>query len=122
MARQFRSQCPIASTLDLVGDRWTLVILRDLLTGKTRYSEFLTSPEGITTSILADRLERMETAGLVTREPYQQRPVRHAYRLTEMGRGLHPALREICRWANRHIPDTWTPPSSFMAEQDRTAV
>lgn len=116
MTKKFRSPCPIATTLDLVGDRWTLIILRDLLTGKSRYSEFLSSPERITTNILADRLERMESAGLITREPYQQRPVRHAYALTEMGRALHPMLREICRWANRFVPGTWTPPPSFMEE------
>lgn len=116
MTQKFRSQCPIATTLDFVGDRWTLIILRDMLTGKSRYSEFLSSPERITTNILADRLERMVDAGLITREPYQQRPVRHAYALTEMGRALHPMLREICRWANRFVPGTWTPPPSFIEE------
>lgn len=116
MSQKFRSPCPIATTLDLIGDRWTLIILRDLLTGKTRYSEFLSSPEKITTNILADRLERMESAGLIAKAPYQQRPVRYAYELTEMGRGLHPMLREICRWANRFVPGTWTPPPSFMDE------
>lgn len=116
MSQKFRSPCPIATTLDLVGDRWTLIILRDLLTGKTRYSEFLSSPERITTNILADRLDRMESAGLIAKAPYQQRPVRYAYALTEMGRALHPMLREICRWANRFVPATWTPPSSFMEE------
>ncbi|MGF7171964.1 DNA-binding HxlR family transcriptional regulator [Sphingobium xanthum] len=112
----YRSPCPIATTLDIVGDRWTLVILRDLLTGKSRYSQFLTSPERITTNVLADRLEKMEAAGLVARSPYQQRPIRNDYRLTEMGRALHPMLRDMCRWANQHIPGTWTPPESFMRE------
>lgn len=112
----YRSPCPIATTLDIVGDRWTLVILRDLLTGKSRYSQFLTSPERITTNVLADRLEKMEAAGLVERSPYQQRPIRNDYRLTEMGRALHPMLREMCRWANHHIPGTWAPPERFMRE------
>lgn len=116
MKKKYRSGCPIASTLDLVGDRWTLVILRDLLTGKQRYSEFLSSPEGITTNILADRLDKMQAAGLITRKPYQDRPVRHVYALTDKGRGLHPALREICRWANEYMPDTWAPPHSFMKD------
>lgn len=89
-------------------------MIRDLLTGKSRYSEFLTSPERITTNILADRLEKMERAGLVAKSPYQQRPVRHAYTLTDKGRALHPMLREMCRWANRYEPGTWTPPASFM--------
>lgn len=112
----YRSPCPIATTLDIVGDRWTLVILRDLINGKSRYSQFLTSPERITTSILADRLEKMEAAGLVERSPYQQRPLRHAYHLTELGRALHPILREMCRWANRYVPGTWSPPENFMRE------
>ncbi len=111
-----RSPCPIASSLDIVGDRWTLVILRDMLMGKTRYSQFLASPEGITTNILADRLARMEAAGLIDRTPYQQRPARHAYTLTGMGRALHPTLRELCRWANLYMPGTWTPPAAFMED------
>ena len=113
-----RSRCPIARSLDLIGDKWTMVILRDLLTGKSRYSEFLASPERITTNILADRLERMETSGLILRQPYQDRPVRYEYRLTEKGRGLHPTLRALCRWANEFMPGTWTPPPAFMADED----
>lgn len=116
MRNEQRSGCPIATALDIVGDRWTLVVLRDLLTGKSRYSEFLESPEKITTNILADRLEKMEAAGLITKSPYQERPVRYAYALTKKGRDLHPMLREMCRWANRYIPDTWTPPEWFMKE------
>lgn len=114
MSKTHRSPCPISTTLDLVGDRWTLVVLRDLFTGKTRYSEFLESPEKITTSILADRLDKMETAGLVEKTPYQHHPVRYAYALTDKGRALHPVLREMCLWANRFMPDTWTPPPGFM--------
>jgi len=114
MADFARSPCPIACSLDLIGDKWTMVILRDLLTGKSRYSQFLASPERITTNILAQRLERMEAEGLVTREPYQQRPLRHAYAVTEKGRALHPVLRELCRWGNAYIPGSWTPPDSFM--------
>lgn len=112
--RQARSGCPIASTLDLVGDRWSLVIVRDMLTGKRRFAEFLASPERITTNILADRLAMLETAGLVAKMPYQMRPTRYDYALTEAGTGLLPVLQQICRWANRHIPGTWTPPAGFM--------
>jgi len=112
---EFRSACPIATTLDIVGDRWTLVLLRDLLTGKRRYSEFLESPERITTSVLAERLARMEALGLVVRSAYQQRPKRYAYDLTEKGHALLPVLQAMCRWANAHVPGTWRPPESFMA-------
>jgi DNA-binding HxlR family transcriptional regulator len=115
--RESRSGCPSASTLDIAGDRWTLVILRDLLTGKRRFSQFLASPEKITTNILTDRLAAMEDAGLVTRSAYQERPTRYEYALTRKGEALHPVLQEMCRWANAYIPGTWTPPASFMRKR-----
>ena len=115
MAQDFRSGCPIATTLDLVGDRWTLVLIRDMIMGKSRYSEFLASPERITTNILASRLQAMRVAGLVEREPYQERPRRFAYRLTRKGRDLHLVLTAITDWAVRHHPECWTPPEAFFA-------
>ena len=111
---QSRSGCPIATTLDCMGDSWTLVIVRDMLTGKSRYGEFLTSPEGITTNILASRLVRMETLGVIVKSPYQTNPLRHEYKLTETGHDLAPVLQAMCRWGNLHFPDTWVPPESFM--------
>ena len=114
-----RSGCPIATTLDLVGDRWTLVIVRDMLNGKAKFGAFLDSPEKITTSVLADRLALMESAGLVERTAYQNRPPRYEYRLTDKGEALLPVLQEICRWANQFIPDTWAPPRSFMSQRVR---
>lgn len=110
-----RSPCPIAGTLDILGDTWSLVILRDCINGKARFSEFLDSPERITPSVLTDRLARMERAGLLARRRYQDRPPRYDYILTPMGRGLLPVLQEICRWANRFLPGTWIPPAQFMA-------
>lgn len=105
-----RSPCPIANTLDLVGDKWTLLIARDLLFfGKRQYREFSASPEGIPTNILADRLKRMETAGLIEKSPYQQHPVRYAYALTPKGAGLRPVLVALIEWGNRHIPGTYRP-------------
>lgn len=117
MIREPRSGCPIATTLDIVGDRWTLVVLRDLFTGKKRFSAFLASPEGIATNVLTDRLALLEQAGLVTKAPYQLRPKRHEYSLTDKGEALLPMLQEMCRWANRFVPGTWTPPESFMARK-----
>lgn len=111
----FRSGCPIASTLDLVGDRWTLVIVRDMVNGKKKYGEFLDSPERITTNVLADRLMKMEAAGLVAKAPYQRRPMRYEYTLTDKGLGLLAVIQEMCRWGNKHLPGTWVPPESFMA-------
>ena len=114
MSDPTQSGCPIASALDLLGDRWTLVVLRDVLTGKRLFKEFLDSPEGISTNILADRLRRLEEWGLLERRAYQQNPQRHAYVLTKKGADLLPALQALCRWANRYIEDTWCPPTFFM--------
>lgn len=110
-----RSPCPISNTLDILGDKWTLLVIRDLFLGKRLYGEFTESPEGIPTNILADRLKRLEAAGLVKKEAYQERPVRYAYSLTRKGGDLLPVLNEIIRWANRHIPGTVKPPAAAMA-------
>ena len=110
----YRSGCPIASSLDVIGDRWTLVIVRDLINGKSRFGELLTSPEAITTSVLSDRLRRMEDAGLIDARRYEERPPRYQYELTEKGRALHSVLKELCVWANQWIPGTWVPPEKFM--------
>ena len=101
-----RSACPAACALDLAGDKWTLLVVRDLLRGRSTYGELADSPEGIPTNILADRLRRMEASGLVRARPYQQRPVRYAYALTEKGRSLGDVLAAVARWGHRHIPGT----------------
>ena len=104
-----RSACPVAATLDLVGDRWTLLVLRDLFAGKQRYGQLQASAEGIPTNILADRLRRLERAGLITATPYQHRPRRLAYRLTPAGRDLAPVLSALADWGERHVPGTRRP-------------
>ncbi len=101
-----RSSCPVSCALDVVGDRWTLLIIRDLFRGKTRYGEFLASPEGIPTNILAERLKRLESAGLISSAPYQQNPPRYAYTLTPRGADLRPALGGLAMWSIRHLPRT----------------
>jgi DNA-binding HxlR family transcriptional regulator len=101
-----RSSCPVANTLDLVGDRWTLLLVRDLFAGKQRYGEFAASPEGIPTNILAERLRRLEAAGIIASAPYQQNPPRHEYKLTAKGKGLAPVLIELGKWGLRHVPGT----------------
>lgn len=105
-----RSLCPIANALDLIGDKWTLLIVRDLLfLGKRQYRELAASPEAIPSNILADRLKRLERAGLIDRTPYQERPVRHEYALTPRGTDLKPVLLALIAWGNRHIPGTYRP-------------
>ncbi len=108
-----RSPCPLASSLDLFGDRWSLILIRDLLAGKSRYGEFLNSPERIPSNILADRLRLLERFGIVKKAPYQQRPVRYAYELTDKGADLVPVLQAMVTWGNAHIPDCWRPPDWF---------
>jgi DNA-binding HxlR family transcriptional regulator len=101
-----RSACPVACALDLAGDKWTLLVVRDLLRGRQTYGELADSPEGIPTNILADRLRRMEEVGLIKASPYQERPVRYAYALTEKGLGLGEVMRAFGRWGTRHVRGT----------------
>jgi DNA-binding HxlR family transcriptional regulator len=101
-----RSMCAIANSLDILGDKWSLLVVRDLLHGKRTYGELAESPEGIPTNILADRLRRLESAGIVTSTPYQERPVRHAYTLTPKGSALGEVLLAFVRWGKQHIPGT----------------
>jgi DNA-binding HxlR family transcriptional regulator len=101
-----RSSCPAACALDLAGDRWTLLIVRDLLRGRSTYGALAGSDEAIPTNILAERLRRMEAAGLIVAKPYQERPLRHAYELTEKGRELGEVLAALARWGKRHIAGT----------------
>lgn len=101
-----RSPCAVANSLDIVGDKWSLLVVRDLLRGKRTYKELADSPEGIPTNLLADRLRRLEDAGIVSSTPYQERPVRYAYALTPKGKDLADVLRAFVRWGKRHIPGT----------------
>src|SRR5215212_4784375 len=101
-----RSTCPVAGTLDLIGDKWTLLVVRDLLRGRRRYGDLAASAERIPTNILADRLRRLEQAGLVERRLYSERPPRYEYRLTATGKELAPAVRLLAEWGLRHVPGT----------------
>lgn len=110
-----RSGCPISSTLDLLGDKWTLLVVRDLLfLRKRRFGEFLESPEGIPTNILTDRLRRLEEHGVVEKSLYSERPRRYEYRLTARGAELFPVLRAMAEWGLRHLPGTSAPPAEVL--------
>ena len=104
-----RSTCPAACALDLAGDKWTLLVVRDLLRGRHTYGELAASDEGIPTNILADRLRKMEAAGLIAARPYQEHPVRYRYALTAKGRDLEYVLGAVARWGKKHIRGTVVP-------------
>ena len=93
-----RSPCPVACSLDLFGDRWTLLIVRDLILGRTRFKDFTASPEGIPTNILSDRLERLLRHGVVEQVPASDGTKRLAYQLTAKGLALHPLLTALRDW------------------------
>jgi DNA-binding HxlR family transcriptional regulator len=108
-ARAFlRSPCAVACTLDLVGDKWSLLVVRDLIRGNATYGDLQNSPEGIPTNILADRLKKLEAARLIAKSAYQEHPVRYAYELTEKGKALGDVLLALVRWGKQHIPGTMT--------------
>ena len=99
-----RSLCPIATTLDIIGDKWTLLVIRDIgLFDKHRNKDFQEAGEGIPTNILADRLRRLVELGLVERRIYQNNPPRYEYYLTSAGRGLLPVLKSMALWAQKYI-------------------
>jgi len=101
-----RSNCAVASTLDIVGDKWSLLVIRDLFAGKSTYGELLAAAERMPTNILADRLRRLEEAGIIEKSAYQERPVRFAYALTPKGRDMGEILIAIVRWGRKHVPGT----------------
>src|SRR5437773_1154417 len=104
-----RSPCPVACTLDVLGDRWSLLVVRDLLRGKRRYAEFLESSEKIPTNILAERLRRLVAHGIVEAHQYSAHPPRMEYTLTPRGQDLRPILRAMLEWGLQHVPGTRRP-------------
>jgi DNA-binding HxlR family transcriptional regulator len=95
-------QCPIARTLDIIGERWTILILRDLVVGGSRkFQDFERSLRGISPNTLSARLKRLEEAGIVERRFYEQHPPRAEYMLTETGKELRPVLKALFEWGQR---------------------
>jgi len=101
-----RSPCPVACALDIIGDRWTLLLIRDLVLGRSRFKDFTSSPEGIPTNILSNRLERLMETGLITRCPAADGSKRQAYQLTEKGRALGTVLAAVRDWGLQWEPGT----------------
>ncbi len=92
--------CPVARSLAIVGERWTILILRELFMGNCRFEE-IQAQTGISSQLLATRLKRLEADGLVERHPYRDRPLRHEYRLTAMGRGFYPVILALRAWGEK---------------------
>jgi DNA-binding HxlR family transcriptional regulator len=115
-----RSGCPVSISLEIFGDRWSLLVIRDLMVrGFRTFKEFEGSSEGIATNILADRLHRLQAAGLVAAEPELTDGRRMNYRLTEKGIDLAPVLLELLVWGARH-EETGAPCAFIdMMEQNR---
>lgn len=105
-SRGRRSPCPLACTLDLIGDRWTLLIVRDLHLGAERFKEFSSAPEGIPTNILTDRLARLIENEVVEPKPAADGSRHPAYQLTEKGRALLPLLGAMRDWGLTWVKGT----------------
>lgn len=110
---EFRSGCPIASALDILGDRWSLVIVRSMAMGACSFSDFLAMPEGISTNILSERLKRLEQNGIIQLDEKSSGPRRGAYRLTRSGADLLPVLKALAVWGKQNLPDRWATPARF---------
>jgi len=106
LKREYEGQesCSVARTLEIVGERWTWLIVRDAFLGLQRFDEFRASL-GIARNVLADRLSRLVEQGILAKVPYQERPRRYEYRLTEKGEDLFTALNAIRQWGDRYVSD-----------------
>src|SRR5215475_13369432 len=105
LKRDYEGQiCSIARTLEVVGDRWTLLVIRDLVLGNHRFDQLLTSL-GVASNVLTDRLKRLVDEGILERVRYSERPERFEYLLTEKGRELGVPLVALMQWGDRHISD-----------------
>jgi DNA-binding HxlR family transcriptional regulator len=104
VTRSYRQkQCPVARTLDLIGERWSPLILRDLfLHGPRRYQDFQESLAGIAPNTLSARLKALEAGGLIERKLYHEHPPRLEYRLTDKGRSLSPVMKALREWGKEH--------------------
>jgi DNA-binding HxlR family transcriptional regulator len=106
MATPYKRNCPVARTLEIIGDRWTMLIVRDLLRKDTRkFNDFELSLEGISPNTLSARLKTLEDAGIVERRFYEQHPPRAEYLLTARGRELRPVLSALKDWGQKHTAE-----------------
>ena len=104
--------CSVARALEVIGERWTILILRDAFLGVRRFDDFQRSL-GIARNVLNTRLQRLVDSGLLERRRYQTRPERHEYRLTDMGRDLWPSIIALMQWGDRHLAGADGPPAGI---------
>lgn len=97
-----RSDCPVSYSLDILGDKWTLLVVRDLIQGKRFFKDFQNSKEGIATNILANRLKKLENAGIIEWKTFEKLKTKKEYSLTQKGIDLIPLLIELTVWSARH--------------------
>jgi DNA-binding HxlR family transcriptional regulator len=110
----FRSTCPLSNILDLVGDRWSLILIRDIFIGRNTYTEFLKSPEKISTNVLVDRIKKLREYGLIDfRKDKIDSKIKYYY-LTDKGINLYPILTEMSLWTKKNLP---TLPTHELSQQ-----
>ena len=120
LGRDYEGQnCSVARTLELVGERWTLLVVRDAFLGRSRFEEFQESL-GIARNILTDRLAKLVEHGIFERVRYQERPDRYEYRLTPKGRDLRLTLAALMQWGDQYVSPT--PPRRLRRKSDGTPV
>jgi DNA-binding HxlR family transcriptional regulator len=120
LKRDYEGQnCSIAKALEIVGERWSLLIVRDAFLGLRRFDQFQESL-GVARNVLADRLNRLVDEGILERVLYNERPARYEYRLTPKGRELNVALTALRQWGDKHLSDK--PPRLLRAKSDKRPV
>ena len=109
-----RSSCPVSYALDILGDKWTLLVIRDIMIKRKQYfRDFLASPERIASNILSDRLRKLEECNIVLRQRDPVNARRVVYSLTEKGLDLSPAIQELLRWGAKYDPKSNREPCSM---------
>lgn len=117
--KSYGRDCPVARSLDILGERWTLLIIGELLEGEARFSELSLRLSGIPSNLLASRLRFLEQAGLVRRAPYSRRPLRVRYQLTEAGQAVDGVIKALHEWGITYATSGYS--RGGLADRTRTA-
>ncbi|WP_288876392.1 helix-turn-helix domain-containing protein [uncultured Fusobacterium sp.] len=103
MKKKYEIPCNIAQTLNIIGDRWTLLIVHEIFLGKKSYKELEEKLTGIATNLLSSRLKELEENGIIKAEVYQERPLRYCYSITDKGKDLREVFNAIILWGHEHL-------------------